>query len=263
MSKRAIIRTEAVVLRTIEYGETSQIVTLFTQEKGKITVMAKGARRPNSSFGASLQPMAYTQVIFYYKPTRSMQTLSESALVEPMHTIHRSLEKITIGLRVVELLRALLEDEDPQPAAFALTIHTLRRLNTAGDRPGNVWPYFQLQLASQLGFAPSVKRAAVSQVPEDGGLLALESGAVLSHHQNAPEAALHRASRSALRAYAIFARADLDTIMRMRLTPEVRREAERLVDEYMRYQFESAYPSKCSEVISQLMDASPPRPSGT
>lgn len=257
MPQRAIIRTEAVVLRTIEYSETSQIVTLFTHEKGKITVMAKGARRPNNSFGASLQPMAYTQVVFYYKPTRSMQTLSESALVEPMHAIHRSLRKITIGLRIVELLRALLEEEDPQPDAFALAIHTLRRLNEADDRPGNVWPYFQLQLATLLGFAPSVKRAAVRQVPDDGGLLALESGAVLTSPRDTAQAALRRASRAALRAYAIFARADLDTIMRMRLTPPVRREAEQLVDEYMRYQFDSAYPSKCSEVISQLMDAPP------
>jgi DNA repair protein RecO (recombination protein O) len=257
MSKRAIIQTEAVVLRTLEYGETSQIVTLFTQEKGRVTVMAKGARRTDSTFGASLQPMAYTQVVFYYKPTRSMQTLSESALLEPLQAIPRSLHKITIGLRVVELLRALLEDEDPQPAAFALTVRTLRCLDAARDRPANVWPYFQLRLADHLGFAPSVTRSAVNQVPEDGGLLALETGTVLPTLTNASQGAVRRASRSALRAYAVFARADLGSIMRMRLTPSVRREAEQLIDAYMRYQFESAYPSKCSEVISQLMDVPP------
>lgn len=251
MSSRAIIRTEAVVLRSMEYGETSQIVTLLTRAKGKLTVMAKGARRPNSPFGASLQPMAYTQVVFYYKPTRTMQTLSESALVAPLHAIRRSLHKITIGLRVVELLRTLLEEEDPQPAAFDLARQVLMRLDAAAERPGNVWPYFQLRLAAQLGFAPSVDRAAVAAVTEHGGVLDLSSGAVHAS-ADAAAAAQHRASRAALRAYAVFARADLDTVMRMHLRPSVRRDVEQLVDAYMRYQFEAAYPTTCSEVISQL-----------
>jgi DNA repair protein RecO (recombination protein O) len=262
MATRAIIRTEAVVLRSIEYGETSQIVTLLTREKGKLTVMAKGARRPKSTFGASLQPMAYTQVVFYYKPTRSMQMLSESALLEPMHSIRRSLHKITIGLRIVELLRALLEDEDPQPGIFDLTHEALRQLDTAGERSGNIWPYFQLRLAAQLGLAPAVKRSAVAQTPDAGGWLDLASGAVHAADDTA-SAAQQRASRVALRAYAIFARADLDTVLRMQLNPPLRREVERLVDAYMRYQFESAYPTKCSEVISQLLDdtaSASPRP---
>lgn len=253
MPKRAIIRTEAFVLRTIKYGETSLIVTLFTREKGAITVIAKGARRPKSAFGASLQPMSYTQVVFYYKPTRSLQTLSESALVEPFHALHRSLEKITIGLRVVELLRALLEEEDPHPRVFNLTREVLRRLDVADARPSNVWPYFQLRLAAHLGLAPSVDRGAVEAVPDTGGRLVLDSGAVQPPDRAAHETA-RRASRSALRAYAVFARAPLDDVMRMRLDPPLRREVEQLVDAYMRYQFEAAYPSRCREVIGQLLD---------
>jgi len=253
MATRAIIRSEAIVLRSLEYSETSQIVTLLTREKGKLTVMAKGARRPNNPFGASLQPMAYTQVVFYYKPTRSMQMLSESSLMEPMHSIRRSLYKITVGLRIVELLRALLEDEDPQPSVFDLARQALRRLDAASERPGNIWPYFQLRLAAQLGFAPAVQREAVRQVTDAEGRVDLASGAVHAL-SGTTSAAQQRATRAALRAYAIFARADLATVMRMQLNPTLRREVERLVDAYMRYQFESAYPTTCSEVISQLLD---------
>ncbi len=263
MATRAIIRSEAIVLRSLEYGETSQIVTILTQEKGKLTVMAKGARRPNSAFGASLQPMAYTQVVFYYKPTRSMQMLSESTLMEPMHSIRRSLYKITVGLRIVELLRALLEDEDPQPAVFDLARQALRRLDTAGQRPSNIWPYFQLRLAARLGFAPAVQREAVEQVTGADGRIDLTSGAVHAANDTT-SAAQRRVTRAALRAYAIFARADLDTVMRMHLEQPLRREVERLVDAYMRYQFEAAYPTTCSEVISQLLDepaSAPPHPS--
>ena len=61
------------------FRESSQIVTLFTREKGKITALARGSRKPKSQFGATLQPMAHIQAIFYYKTTRDLQTLSETA----------------------------------------------------------------------------------------------------------------------------------------------------------------------------------------
>ena len=253
MAQREIVRTEAIVTRSLNYGETSQIVTLFTREKGKITVMAKGARRTKSSFGATLQLMAYTQVVFYYKPGRGLQTLSESAHVESFHRLHRSLEKISIGLRVVELIHALLEEEDPQPSVFNLTRQTLRRLNATDERAANLWPFFQLQLATRLGMAPSVQRDAVNNVPARGGILDLESGAVLPP-DGAPRAG-RRASRSALRAYGVFARAALDDVLRMRLDASTRNEVNDLISSYMRYQFEEAYPSTSDQVIGQLLDA--------
>ena len=155
MAQRSIIRTEAVVLRSLDYGETSQIVTLFTREKGKLGVMAKGARRPKSSFGATLQPMAYTQVVFYYKPTRTLQTLSESSHVESFHSLRRDLKSITVGLRIVELVDALMEEENAQPDVFALLVRTLRRLDATETRVTNLWPYAQLRLAQMLGVAPA------------------------------------------------------------------------------------------------------------
>ena len=57
MSSTGVVHTEAIVLRTIDYSETSRIVTLFTRELGKTGIMAKGARAAKSRFGSTLQPM--------------------------------------------------------------------------------------------------------------------------------------------------------------------------------------------------------------
>lgn len=249
MAEREIIRTEAVVLRSLDYGETSQIVTLLTRERGKLAVMAKGARRTKSSFGATLQPMAYTQVVFYYKPTRELQILSESSHVESFHRLRRDLESITIGLRIVELVDALVEEESPQPEVFALTVRALRRLNRTETRAANLWPFVQLRMAEVLGIAPAIERASVEAVEEEG-LLSRANGGVYPADA-APEAPL-RASRAALRAYAVFARADLDTVMRMELAPAVRQEVEALVRDFLRYHVEEAYPDRSQEVIAQL-----------
>ena len=257
MAQRSIIRTEAVVLRSLDYGETSQIVTLFTREKGKLGVMAKGARRPKSSFGATLQPMAYTQVVFYYKPTRTLQTLSESSHVESFHSLRRDLESITVGLRIVELVDALMEEEDAQPEVFTLLVRTLRRLDIAETRVTNLWLYTQLRLARMLGVAPAVERDRVEAVTGDEGLLSLADGGVYPDGtRDAAPAEPRRASRAALRAYAVCARADLDTVMRLEMTPAVRREVEALVRDFLRYQFDDAYPDRSRSVIAQIEQAS-------
>ncbi len=253
MPQRAILRTEALVLRALDYGETSQIVTLFTRERGVVPMMAKGARHVKSRFGSSLQPMAYTQVVFYYKPTRELQTLSESTHVETFGRIRDDLERITLGLRIVELVAALLEGGDAQPGVFNLTLGTLRALNAAGARAANVWPFFQLRLAAALGVAPAIDRARVEAVGDAGGVLVPATGGVYPRGE-APRAG-ERASRAALRAFAIFARADLGAVMRLRLTPAVRHETEALVGAFMRTQFESAYPSTSHAVIGRLLRA--------
>ncbi len=250
MAQRDIIRTEAVVLRGLDYGETSRIVTLFTRDQGKLSVMAKGARRTKSPFGSTLQPMAYTQVVYYYKPTRTLQTLTESSHVTAFHRLHRSLDKITIGLRIVELLDGLMEDENPQPAVFELLLQSLDALDGAEARVDNLWPFVQLRIARILGVAPAIDRERVEAVTDASGLLSLANGGVYpktdrpSHARPAP--------RSALRAFAILARADLDVVLRMELAPTTRATVQRLVADYMRFHFESAYPTRSRDVIAQL-----------
>lgn len=252
MAQREITRTEAIVLRGLDYGETSRIVTIFTRQKGKVSVIAKGARKTKSSFGSTLQPMAYTQVVFYYKPTRTLQVLTESSHVEAFHQLNRSLDRITIGLRVVELVDALLEEEDPQPRAFNLTLQVLQALDRAGERVANVWPYAQLRLARLMGVAPAIDRDNVEAVSEEGGLLSLSNGGV--YPKSAAPGHARFASRSALRAFAIFARADLDVVLRMSLDERTRAEVDGLISDYMRFHFEDTYPTRSRDVIAQMGD---------
>jgi DNA repair protein RecO (recombination protein O) len=254
MAQRSIIRTRAIVLRSLNYGETSQIVTLFTEEKGKMGVMAKGARRPKSSFGSTLQPMAYTQVVFYDKPTRTLQMLSESSHVRSFHRLREDLQSITVGLRIVELVDALLETEDALPSVFVLLVRALRRLNRHEPRAANLWPTVQLRLAQELGVAPAVERARVEAVTGAHGVLSLANGGVYPTDASPQEP--RRASRAALRAYATCARADLDAVMRLDMSPAVRREVETLVRDFLRYQFDDAYPTRSRSVIAQLEGAS-------
>ena len=267
-----IVRTDAVVLHAFDYGETSRIVRLLTRQHGVIGVIARGARRPTSQFGSTLQPMSYVQAVYYYRPQRGLQTLKEAAHVVRWRRLGADLDRVTLGLRVVEIARALLGEGEAHPLAVNLVTQTLDFVDEDDERPANALPWFQLRLAALLGFSPDVQRDDVLALGDDGGRLVLQSGAVVAAGGDAAERGLAsagegvRASRAALRAFAVFARTDLPTAGRMRLGDGVRREVENLTDAYLRVHTEATYPERVRQVTDQL-DAglaaahpAPPRP---
>ncbi len=253
-----IVRTDAVVLHTFDYGETSRIVRLLTRPHGVIGVIARGARRPTSTFGSTLQPLSYVQAVYYYRPQRGLQTLKETAHVVRFKQLTSEIGRVTLGLRVLEVTRALVEEGEAHPLVLDLVVRTLEHLDEAPENAANAVPWFQLRLASLLGFAPDIQREDVEALGDDGGRLLLQSGAVLA--TGADTGAYGRsssdggvsASRAALRAFAVLARTPLATAGRMRLAPDVRREVEGLVDAFVRVHTESTYPERVRGVADQL-----------
>ncbi len=75
--------TRAVVSKTMRMSNSSKLVTLITEKYGLIKVIAKGARRPKSKFGASLEPVTLSDCIYYHRESRDLQTLSSSEIESP------------------------------------------------------------------------------------------------------------------------------------------------------------------------------------
>jgi len=244
-----IVRTDAVVLRSFDYGETSRIVTLLTRQHGVVGAMAKGARRPTSTFGSTLQPGSYVQAVYYYKPERGLQTLREVSHLQRFPRLTTDLERITLALRAIEVTRALIDEGEAQPLALEALARTLTYLDAAEDRLGNALLWFQLRLTTLLGFSPDLHRAELDALPNEGGVLILETGAVRDAADGPRQV---QASRAALRAFAVFARANLETAGRMRLASGVRSEVEGLVDAYMAVHTGNAMPDRVRRVAGEI-----------
>ncbi|MCK5118219.1 MAG: DNA repair protein RecO [Candidatus Latescibacteria bacterium] len=153
--KMAICKTEAVVLRSIKWSETSRIVTLYTLGFGKLKVVAKGARRPKSQFGASLEPITHCAVVFYRKEGRDLHTLSQSDLIAAFPKLKSDLSAITYASAVCELTDRLMAGEEPNPPLFRALVETLGGIeeSAAADAEKFLWR-FQLHLAAFLGYRP-------------------------------------------------------------------------------------------------------------
>lgn len=178
-------KATALVLRVIDFSETSAVVTLFTREFGKVRALAKGARRPKGPFEAALDLLALCRIVFLRKSSDVLDLLTEAKLERRFRIPGRDLSRLYAAYYVAELLDELTDDHDPHPELFDAAAAALAALAEA-DRPvGELVLRFEFQALRVLGHAPSLDACAEcgAELP-DGPRVAfgLLSGGVLCVH---------------------------------------------------------------------------------
>jgi DNA repair protein RecO (recombination protein O) len=161
------VKTEAVVLRTLRYGEADRILHLYTPHRGRIAAIAKGVRRAKSRFGGRLEPYFRLQMVLW-EPTQSR---SELLTVTSADTIagHPQLREhgpaLDSAARACDAIARLFETTDPHPGVFALLCNELALLD-AGAGGGRSHATHANQLAFRLklllaaGLAPQLAACA-------------------------------------------------------------------------------------------------------
>ena len=155
-----IEKTEAVVLRTMPYRETSKIVTFYTARFGRLATIVKGARRPKNKYGASLELMAHDMIVVYRKEGRDLQTLAECDLIRSYPRLHDDLEKMSAGMAIIELISLLTREEEENAPLFSLLTGSLAAVDAATKNPAGVFYWYEVRLAGILGFQPGFGRCA-------------------------------------------------------------------------------------------------------
>ncbi|MFH1008371.1 MAG: DNA repair protein RecO [Candidatus Latescibacterota bacterium] len=165
----ALARTEAVVLKGTKWSETSRIVTLYTLGFGKTRVVAKGARRPKSQFGASLEPITHSAVVFYRREGGDLHTLSQSDLIGSFPQIKSDMTTLGYASAACELTDRLISGEEPNRPLFRTLLETLGGIeeSAVGDAEKFFWRY-QLQLSALLGYRPEFGCCAHCKAPLSG-----------------------------------------------------------------------------------------------
>ncbi len=121
-------KAEAIVIRLADFSESSRVITLFSREFGKLSALAKGAKRLKGPFDAALDLLSRCRIVFIRKSSGSLDLLTEARLVTRFRPASKSLTSLYGGYYVADLLCRLTEDHDPSPGLFDLAIHTLSLL---------------------------------------------------------------------------------------------------------------------------------------
>jgi DNA repair protein RecO (recombination protein O) len=142
----------------MRFRETSKIVTFYTRRYGKLAAVAKGARETKSKYGAALEPMTAVGLVLYKKDHRDLQLVSECDIRKRYKNIHSEMDRMAVGLSILELLHQLTHDEEENPRLFSLVEETLDALESASGNIVNYQYGFELRLCAIHGFAPAFDR---------------------------------------------------------------------------------------------------------
>ncbi|MBL7973769.1 MAG: DNA repair protein RecO [Candidatus Kapabacteria bacterium] len=160
-----IITSEAIVLHSRKYSDSSNILTLYTPDRGKVSVIAKGSRKPKSKFGAAVMPLGIISATYYFKPGRDLQTLSNAETVVPLRVIGESFEHLTTGLAIAESVNSTTHPDEQNAELYDLLKQSLVALNTAGQNTYAYFVWFTLRLAEVTGFMIDLHHCAETQLP--------------------------------------------------------------------------------------------------
>lgn len=152
-------KSSAIVLRLVEFSETSLIVTLFTRDFGKVTALAKGARRPKGPFEAALDLLSLTRIVFLRKSSDVLDLLTEAKLDRRFRAAGRDLNRLYAGYYVAELLAELTDTHDPHPELFDAANEALLALDGKVS-PSTTILWLELLALGQVGHAPSLEQCA-------------------------------------------------------------------------------------------------------
>lgn len=167
-----IQKAEAVVLKTINHGDTSKIITLYSREVGRLKLIAKGVRSPKSKAMGLFQPTRHIQVIYYTKSNSDLQLFKSGELIDGFFGLEEDFDRLTLAQVMVELLDRSVEDEESHPRLFQLLIDSLARLSDREISSAEAYWFFHTHLLVELGFRPHVGHCAICRGSlGDGGSL--------------------------------------------------------------------------------------------
>ena len=168
---RLVCVTPAIVLRSWAFGESDKIVSFLTAEFGKVTGIAKGAKRSRRRFVNSLELFSLVQLRFRERPHSSLAFIYACDLVRPHKGLTTSLEKIAYASYLVELADVLAGEREENRRLFEHLREGLGRMVEKGPSHSFL-AFFELKLLRLVGYQPrleSCRRCGRART-KDGGV---------------------------------------------------------------------------------------------
>ncbi len=151
-----LAKDTAICIRTTDYSETSQVVTFFTRIAGKVDAIAKGSKRPKSSFGGPLEIFSYGQIMFTDSSRERLSTLTEFVQQKDFSSLAKNHFGLNCAYLAVELTGKLTTDYDPHPELFDSLVEFLQNLQDSKADANRLvlLILFQLSLLREAGLQP-------------------------------------------------------------------------------------------------------------
>ena len=165
-----IVKTKAVVIKKLDYGDSSKIATFFTEDYGKMTGIIKGARSPKSKMGSVVDILNTVQIVFYKKENREIQFISQADLTNHYSNLKSDLEILKYASSVAELLLNLILDDEPHVKLFKGTIKILDLMNTSKESAEYYFIKYLIFFLKEIGYEIQLDSCSICDKKINGNL---------------------------------------------------------------------------------------------
>jgi DNA repair protein RecO (recombination protein O) len=156
--------TDALVLNSTEHGESDVIVTLFCQDVGRLTAIAKGAKKSKKRFVNKLELFSFLHITYQQKANRSLAFFAEAELHTSFLNIRRNLRLYSIASVIREFLLIGVRDNEPDIQIFRLSLWALHNLDQK-QPPMTILVLFLIRFFDYVGYRPDLQTCAHCHSP--------------------------------------------------------------------------------------------------
>jgi len=230
--RERVYRSEALILRRSDFGEADRLLLLATPA-GKRRVVAKGVRKTTSKLAGHIE--LFTRASLLLAVGRNLDIITQSQILAAHPTLRRDLPRLSCAYYAAELYDRFTQEEDESRPLYDLLVEVYNALDNSVN-PDLVLRAYELRLLHLVGYRPNLFRCVVCNEPlsEAAERFSPTLGGVICPRDAEADRAAMPMSGPAFRLLRYMQSQPLSALEAMRLSPEVRGEAERLLRTYLR-----------------------------
>lgn len=232
--------TPALVLKRIDYGDHDLIISLFTLDRGKVSVIAKAAKKSVKRFGGILELFTALEAVIKPGRGKGLPVLQEAALLQPFTNIRSDVIKTAYAAYWSELVNTWMEEYDRQDLIFQLLSHLLEELDRGGFGNRALSILFQIRFMALSGLAPNLSQCSrcgldLARLGSREIYFSLAGGGIVCGECGSPGGRRVALSRGTLKQLAWIQRGSLGKALRLQFSQQALAEGLTLCEAFVPY----------------------------
>ncbi|MDQ1912942.1 DNA repair protein RecO [Paenibacillus sp. GD4] len=222
-------RVQGIVIRSMDYGEGNKILTLFTREIGKVSVVARGAKKVKSRFGSAAQLFTYGDYLFF--KSGQLGTLNHAEIIEGFHPLREDLDQAAHASYLAELTDRMLGDQEGQPFLFEQLRASYAGMQEKKDMQ-IITHLYEMKILMFAGYTPELEQCVVCREATEPFAFSITMGGILCErcHLRDPQAV--RLAPGVYKLLKLFTQLDVRRLGQIDVKPETKTALKRIMRAY-------------------------------
>jgi DNA repair protein RecO (recombination protein O) len=232
------LSTPAILLRRLDYGDFDVIITFFTLKNGKMSLIAKSAKKSTKRFAGVLELFSVLDVVASRGRGKGLPVLQEAVLKQPFSRIRADFRKTAFASYWAELINNWMEDNFPQAELFSLFEHVLSELDRAALAEEALSVLFQMRLLRLSGHRPHLRDCSMchrglEDIRQTHVLLDLKMGGIVCGDCRGRSASRMSLAKGTIKQLVWIDSGDLAKAARIRFNPSALMEITQFLEEFV------------------------------